>query len=131
MTTAEPGAMIRLMFGGNGHSRGFDVGGDPGTVTVYWKGGPEQEITDISEFTPENMLQSQGFSANSFSYPVDPTIISPTQGLVDKGNWMELKLPATMSPGRHMMAWSVLVYLGEIQFETNMFHVGCGITRME
>jgi hypothetical protein len=105
MVTATPGDMIRLRFGGNGHSRGFDVGGEPGTVTVYWKGAPEQEITDISEFTTQNALQSAGFSADSFSYPADPSITSPTQGLVDKGNWMELNLPATMAPGRHMMAW--------------------------
>lgn len=105
MVTASAGDIIRLRFGGNGHSRGFDVGGNPGTVTVYWKGAPEQEITDISEFTPQNSLQSAGFSADSFSYPADPSITSPTQGLVDKGNWMELNLPTTMAPGRHMMAW--------------------------
>ena len=105
MTTAAPGDMIRLRYGGNGHARGFDVGGEPGTVTVYWKGAPELEITDIKEFTPQNALQSAGFAANSFAYPADPSITTPTQGLVDKGNWMELKLPTTMQPGRHMMTW--------------------------
>ena len=105
MPTASPGSVIRLMFGGNGHSRGYDVGGEPGTVTVYWKGSPGLEITDISEFTEENALQSQGFSADSFSYPADMSITSPTEGLVDKGNWMELRLPSTMASGRHMMAW--------------------------
>jgi hypothetical protein len=97
--------MIRLRYGGNGHARGYSVGGEPGTVTVYWKGKPEAEITDSSEFTKENALQSQGFAANSFAYPADPSITSPVQGLVDKGNWMELNLPKTMAPGRHMMAW--------------------------
>jgi hypothetical protein len=109
MTTAAPGDMIRLRFGGNGHTRGFNVGGQPGpnsgTVTVYWKGKPETEITDISEFTPENALQTGGFSDGSFSYPADPNIKSPDQGLVDKGNWMELNLPKDMAPGRHMMVW--------------------------
>jgi hypothetical protein len=97
--------MIRLRFGGNGHTRGYNSGGTPGQVTVYWKGGPEQEITDISEFTAQNTLQTQGFSDDSFSYPADPKVISPSEGLVDKGNWMELKLPSAMQPGRHMMAW--------------------------
>jgi len=109
MTTAAPGDMIRLRFGGNGHTRGYNVGGQPGpnsgTVAVYWKGKPETEITDISEFTPENALQSGGFSDGSFSYPADPNIKTPDQGLVDKGNWMELNLPKDMAPGRHMMVW--------------------------
>jgi hypothetical protein len=101
--------MIRLRFGGNGHTLGFNTGGinppNPGTVTIYWKGAPEQEITDVSEFTANNTLQSQGFSDNSFSYPADPNVKMPTQGLVDKGNWMELNLPSSMQPGRHMMVW--------------------------
>jgi hypothetical protein len=109
MSTAAPGDMIRLRFGGNGHTRGYNAGGQPapnsGTVTVYWKGQPETEITDISEFTPENALQTGGFSDGSFSYPADPNIKSPDQGLVDKGNWMELHLPKDMAPGRHMMVW--------------------------
>jgi hypothetical protein len=109
MVSAAPGDMIRLRFGGNGHTRGYNVGGQPGpnsgTVTVYWKGQPEDEIVDISEFTSNNTLQSQGFSDNSFSYPADPSIKTPDQGLVDKGNWMELNLPKDMAPGRHMMVW--------------------------
>jgi hypothetical protein len=111
MTTATPGSTIRLRYGGNGHARGANVpggqDGNPGTVSVYWKGKPEAEIVDISELTKENLLQTQGFSDNSFSYPADPKIVSPTQGLIDKGNWFEVKLPATMAPGRHMMTWYV------------------------
>ena len=53
MATARPGSEIKLMFGGNGHSRGGNVGenGDPGRVSVYWKGEVEAEIVDVSEFT--------------------------------------------------------------------------------
>jgi hypothetical protein len=109
MVTAAPGDVIRLRFVGNGHTRGYNVGGQPGpnsgTVTVYWKGQPEDEIIDISEFNASNTLQSQGFSDISFSYPANPNITGPEQGLVDKGNWMELKLPRGMAPGRHMMVW--------------------------
>lgn len=103
--TAAPGGSVNLYFGGNGHARGFNVGGDPGTVSVYWKGGPEMEIADVSEFTDQNKLQSAGFSADSFSYPADQTITSPVNGLVDKGNWMRLNIPASAAPGRHMMVW--------------------------
>jgi hypothetical protein len=99
MKTAAPGDSIKLYFGGNGHTRGSNAGGTsnpnplgPGTVSVYWKGAPEQEIVDISEFTPENLLQSNGFADESFSYPADPNIKTPDQGLVDKGNWQTLKL---------------------------------------
>jgi hypothetical protein len=99
--------MIRLRYGGNGHTRGSNAGSDgsPGTVKVFWKGAPEQEIVDISEFTPNNTLHTQGFADDSFSYPANPSIKSPTQGLIDKGNWMELRLP-DMAPGRHMMVWA-------------------------
>jgi len=119
MTSAAPGDMIRLRFGGNGHTRGANAGGDsgPGNVTVYWKGKPEQEITDISEFTPANALQTSGFAENSFSYPADPNVKSPVQGLVDKGNWMELKLPTDIAPGRHMMVW-VWAWGGANQWST-------------
>lgn len=94
MTTAAPGDMIRLRYGGNGHTRGYNAGFEkgPGNVTVYWKGAPEQEITDISEFTAENTLQTQAFAANSFSYPADKSVTAPEAGLVDKGNWFELNL---------------------------------------
>jgi hypothetical protein len=90
MATATPGGSLRLMFGGNGHARGSNVGGDPGVVTVYWKGEPEAEIIDISEFTEENKLQEGGFSAESFAYPAGA--MSPTEGLQDKGNWQTIKL---------------------------------------
>jgi hypothetical protein len=116
MTSAAAGSSIRLRFGGNGHSRGAPMG-DAGTVTVYWKGAPELEITDISEFTPQNTLQTAGFAADSFSYPADPKVITPVQGLVDKGNWLLLNLPADMAPGRHMMVWT-WSYSGAVQWST-------------
>ncbi|CAO2649705.1 Nn.00g009970.m01.CDS01 [Neocucurbitaria sp. VM-36] len=49
MATAAAGSNIKLMFGGNGHSRGDNVGGngDPGRVVVYWKGEAEAEIGDV------------------------------------------------------------------------------------
>jgi hypothetical protein len=105
MSTAAPGGMIRLRYGGNGHTRGFNVGGTPGTVSVYTKGTPETEITDINEFTKDNELQTAAFDAQSFSYPADPNIKTPVEGLVDKGNWMDLNIPSDMAPGRHMMVW--------------------------
>lgn len=94
MTTAAPGDMIRLRYGGNGHTRGYNAGFEkgPGNVTVYWKGSPEQEITDISEFTPKNALQTSKFDEFAFAYPADKSITTPMAGLVDKGNWMELNL---------------------------------------
>ncbi|KAF2866012.1 hypothetical protein BDV95DRAFT_599381 [Massariosphaeria phaeospora] len=114
---AKAGSTIRLMFGGNGHARGASVGGDPGYVTVYTKGEPESDITDLSEFTDENKLQSNGFSAESFAYPADPNVKSPTQGLQDKGNWQSLQLPKAMIPGRHMFVW-VWSYEGKDQWST-------------
>lgn len=122
MSTAAPGGMIRLRYGGNGHTRGYNVGGpqnnnSPGTVSVYWKGAPEQEITDISEFTKANLLQTQGFADQSFSYPANPAIVTPEQGLVDKGNWFNLNLPKNMASGRHMMVW-VWYYEGAPQWST-------------
>ena len=95
MATASAGTSIKLMFGGNGHSRG-DFGGvqtgDAGYVAVYWKGRVEQEIVDISELTDENKLQENGFAEESFSFPDDKSVVSPRQGLQDKGNWMTLRL---------------------------------------
>jgi hypothetical protein len=118
MKTAAPGDSIKLYFGGNGHTRGSNAGGTSnpnplgaGSVSVYWKGAPEQEITDISEFTSANLLQTNGFSEESFSYPADPNIKTPDQGLVDKGNWQTLKLPSNMAAGRHMFVW-VWTYAG-------------------
>ncbi|KAF2671406.1 hypothetical protein BT63DRAFT_453802 [Microthyrium microscopicum] len=106
MASAAPGDSIKLFFGGNGHTRGSNVpGGDPGIVNVYWKGAPEQEITDVSEFTSANLLATGGFAGESFSYPADPNIKTPAQGLVDKGNWLTVKMPADMAAGRHMMVW--------------------------
>lgn len=106
MTEVAPGGMFRLRYGGNGHTRGSGcLNNDPGSVNVYWKGKPETEITDIKEFTPDNLLATAGFSANSFSYPADPAVITPNQGLVDKGNWMEVTVPAGTAPGRYMLVW--------------------------
>lgn len=48
MGTSRAGSSIKIMFGGNGHSRG-DFGGvktgDPGRVAIYWAGAVEREIT--------------------------------------------------------------------------------------
>ena len=115
MATAKAGESLRLMFGGNGHSRGFSVGGTPGTVSVYWKGKPEAEITDVKEFTAANKIQSNGFSDESFSYPAN--VKTPPEGLVDKGNWQTIKLPANMAKGRHMLVW-VWSYQGADQWST-------------
>jgi hypothetical protein len=52
MATAAAGSSIKLMFGGNGHSRGNFGGvntGDPGKVSVYWAGEKEKEIVDVKE----------------------------------------------------------------------------------
>jgi hypothetical protein len=120
MATAAPGEMIRLRFQGNGHSRGNNIdeeGRNPGNVTVYWKGKPDTEIVDISEFVTQNILQSSGFSDNSFSYYRDPNNRDKDLGLLDKGNWMELNLPKSMAPGRHMMVW-VWSFKGAPQFST-------------
>jgi len=105
MATAAPGSSIRLRYGGNGHTRGANVGGNPGIVSVFWKGAPEAEIQYVSELTKHNLLHRQGFADDSFSYPADPNVKTPDAGLVDKGNWMVLNLPADMQPGRHMMVW--------------------------
>lgn len=93
MATSHPGGEIKLMFGGNGHSRGDNVGGsgDPGRVSVYWKGEVEAEIVDVSEFIDEYKVQENGFADESFSWPLDKSITKPPE-LRDKGNWMTLKL---------------------------------------
>jgi hypothetical protein len=90
MTTASPGDLIRLRYAGNGHSRGFNAGGigTPGEVSVYWKGAPEQEITDVSEFTQDNLLATGGFAQDAFVIPADPSVTAPAQGLADFGNWL-------------------------------------------
>ncbi|KAI7785707.1 hypothetical protein LA080_006273 [Diaporthe eres] len=107
MATVSPGGTIKLRFGGNGHTRGTTAGAnnDPGQVSVYWAGAKETEIQTIDEFTDANRIAQAGFADDSFSYPADPSIISATQGLVDKGNWMDVTMPTNMEPGRHMLAW--------------------------
>lgn len=106
MANVPAGGMFRLRYGGNGHARGSGMqSGDPGQVSVYWKATPEAEITDISEFTDNNLLARAGFSADSFAYPADMSIKTPGQGLVDKGNWMEVTVPAGTAAGRYMLAW--------------------------
>jgi hypothetical protein len=82
------------MFGGNGHSRGANAGGDgdAGRVGVYWAGKPETEIADMKELNEMNLVQENGFSEESFAFPADMSVRSPAQGLVDKGNWMTLNL---------------------------------------
>ncbi|KAL1798914.1 hypothetical protein ACET3X_002951 [Alternaria dauci] len=111
MATASAGSSITLMFGGNGHSRGNFGGvemGDPGKVSVYWAGSKETEIVDVKELTEENIVQRNGFSEESFAYPLDTKVTAPGWGpkdLHDKGNWQTLHLPECMEKGRHMMIW--------------------------
>ena len=105
MAHAASGDSIKLRFSDNRHSRGDNVSGDSGTVTVYWKDASEQEIIDVSEFIEQNKLASGGFIADAFNYSSNESIKSPIQGLVDKDNWLSVKLPTDMTPGRHMMVW--------------------------
>ncbi|CBX91231.1 hypothetical protein IAQ61_010583 [Plenodomus lingam] len=88
MASAHAGDSIKLLFGGNGHSRA-DFGGvrtgDAGRVAVYWKGEKEREIVDVAEYTEENKVQENGFSEESFAYPEDEGVVSPPE-LQDKGN---------------------------------------------
>lgn len=94
MAAARAGSSIKLMFGGNGHSRG-DMGGgetgDAGRVAVYWKGEKDSEIEDVKELTEEHKVQENGFAEESFSFPEDKSVVSPPE-LKDKGNWMTLRL---------------------------------------
>jgi hypothetical protein len=94
MVTAAAGSSIKCMFGSNGHSRGANAGNerDGGKVTVYWAGEPERELVDIKELNAETLVQENAFSEESFSYPNDVNIVSPAQGLFDKGNWQTLRL---------------------------------------
>ncbi|KAF2822348.1 hypothetical protein CC86DRAFT_300945 [Ophiobolus disseminans] len=94
MATAAAGSNITLMFGGNGHTRGNNAGpnGDPGRVVVYWVGEKEKELVDIKELNDDTLVQENGFSEESFSYQADKAVTSPTDGLMDKGNWMTLRL---------------------------------------
>ncbi|KAB2109434.1 hypothetical protein AG0111_0g399 [Alternaria gaisen] len=111
MVTASAGSSITLMFGGNGHSRGNFGGvemGDPGKVSVYWAGSKEKEIVDVKELTEVNLMQRNGFSEESFAYPLDKKVTAPWWGpedLHDKGNWQTLHLPECMEKGRHVMIW--------------------------
>jgi hypothetical protein len=117
--TASAGGSIRLMFGGNGHSRGSNAGGkgNPGKVGIYWAGEKEKELVDVSELTNETLVQEGGFSDESFAFPADEEIWKPDQGLFDKGNWMTLKLPECMEKGRHMMVW-MWSFGGQQRFST-------------
>jgi trans-aconitate methyltransferase len=120
MTTTTPGGSIKLMFGGNGHSRGANVdgSGNAGKVAVYWKGGPEKEIEDIKEFTQENKLKEIGFAEEAFVYPPDDeNVKTSAEGMLDKGNWMTVDMPKDMEKGRHMMVW-VWEYGGSPQWST-------------
>ena len=118
MAKTKAGGSIKLMFGGNGHSRGSNVdGGDPGKVVVYWKGKKEAEIEDIKEFTSKNKLKEAGFAEEAFIWPEDPNVKSPTEGLLDKGNWMTVEMPKDMEQGRHMMVW-VWEYGGKPRWST-------------
>jgi hypothetical protein len=102
MAEVAAGGMFRLRFGGNGHTRGAPMG-DIGRVSVYWKGKPLDQINTIDEFTPENRLAEAGFADNSFSYPDGAT--GGADGLVDKGNWMEVTVPAGTPSGEYPMVW--------------------------
>jgi hypothetical protein len=108
MATATPGSSIKLMFGGNGHSRGAPfatTSRNPGAVSVHWAGEPETEILDVEELTADNLVQEDGFCDESFNSPIDMNVRTPLQGLVDKGNWQTLRLPECMDKGRHMVFW--------------------------
>lgn len=108
MATTTPGGSIKLMFGGNGHSRGANVDGSggAGTVAVYWKGSKEKEIEDIKELNKENRLKEIGFADEAFIWPEDNNIKTPDQGMLDKGNWMTVDMPNDMEKGRHMFVWA-------------------------
>jgi hypothetical protein len=83
------------MFGGNGHSRGAPFAtetGDPGRVSVYWAGEKEKELVDIKDLNGDTLVQENGFSEESFAYPADMNMKTPDKGLVEKGNWMTLRL---------------------------------------
>jgi hypothetical protein len=94
MATARAGGNIQLMYGGNGHSRG-NFGGvdthDPGKVSVYWAGEKEKEIVDVSELTPDLLVQENGFSDESYIWPPDKSVTSGP-GFKDKGNWQTVRL---------------------------------------
>lgn len=119
MAQSTPDGSIRLMFGGNGHSRGANVdgSGSAGTVAVYWKGGKEQEIEYSEELTERNKLKEIGFAEEAFVWPADKTVTTSIQGMLDKGNWMTIHLPSDMEVGRHMFVW-VWRYGGKPRWST-------------
>ncbi|KAF1942422.1 hypothetical protein EJ02DRAFT_312253, partial [Clathrospora elynae] len=87
MATARAGTSIKLMYGGNGHSRGSFGGhetGDAGRVGVYWAGGPEREIVHIQDLSSRFLMQENGFSEKSFAWPPDGRVTAPP-ALKDKG----------------------------------------------
>ena len=94
MATAAAGSSIKLMFGGNGHSRGFRVSdnGDSGRVVVYWGGSAEKELVDLKDLNDDTLAQENGLSEESFAYPADMNVKTPDKGLVDQGDWMTLRL---------------------------------------
>lgn len=119
MAESVAGGQIKLMFGGNGHSRGANVdgSGEAGTVAVYWKGGQEREIEYIEELTSANLLKRIGFAQEAFIWPEAERVSQPSQGMLDKGNWMTVNMPETMEQGRHMFVW-VWEYGGKPRWST-------------
>lgn len=98
------GSSFRLRFGGNGHTRGSGTAdGNPGQVSVYWLKTPGAQIETTDGFKDENLLKRAGFADESFSYPEG--VKKPTEGLVDKGNWMTVPIPAETAPGSYPMTW--------------------------
>ncbi|KAF2032782.1 hypothetical protein EK21DRAFT_109527 [Setomelanomma holmii] len=85
MATSTPGGTIKLMYGGNGYSRGANAGGNGDAGRVG--------------FTPSFLMQENGFSEEAIMFPDDDKVVTPNQGLVDKGNWMSLKLPGVYGGG--------------------------------
>jgi hypothetical protein len=94
MATAAAGSNITPMFGGNGHSRGANAGGNGNArcVGVYWAGKPETGILHVKELDEMNSVQENGFSEESLAFPADMSVRSPAKGLADKENTMTLNL---------------------------------------
>ncbi|KAK0723496.1 hypothetical protein B0T26DRAFT_675060 [Lasiosphaeria miniovina] len=107
IATAKAGGTITLRYGGNGHSRGKGANGngDPGNVQVFWAGKKETELKTLDDLTDKTRIAKAGFSDESFALPADKSVVDPDFGLIDKGNWMTVTLPANMEPGRHMLVW--------------------------
>lgn len=98
MAKAKAGGTLNLLWGGNGHARGANAGGDegPGTVSIFWAGEKEKEIVLLSELTDEKLVQKGGFAEEAFLWPEDESVKKPGkelgEGLWDKGCWMTLRL---------------------------------------